>query len=305
MSETHDRHARLADMDTRELELGAVANLSPQTRRTYAALWRAHVLPRLGDDDLRGLQPRAIASFRRELTDAGVPPESVRATLVLLQSVFGGPGADPIAGSPAEETDGGGDVPRPFEPREIERLRAALSTRDAVIVSLLAYAGLRPGEVLSLRWSDVGHGRIRVDGRRQTVRRGTSVQALREVRLLRALATDLAAWKTRAGVASDDELVIPGPEGGPWNDAAWSEWRRLRFFPAADAAGLPEGTRPYDLRHTFVWLLLREGSSVVDLARETGYSPLTALRLYRGLAERAETAGHRLAPEAIAVARAA
>ena len=134
------------------------------------------------------------------------------------------------------------------------------ATRDAVIVSLLAYAGLRPGEVLALRWSDVGHGKIHVDGRRQTVRRGTSVQAVREVRLLRALATDLAAWKTRAGVASDEALVIPGPEGGPWNDAAWSEWRRLRFFPAADAAGFPQGTRPYDLRHTFVWLLLREGS---------------------------------------------
>src|SRR5688572_23322002 len=106
MAEIHGEHTRLAEMDTGELELGAVANLSPHTRRTYAALWRAHVLPRIGDDDLRGLQPRAIESFRRELADAGVPPESIRATLLLLRSVFGGPGADPIAGSPVDETDG-------------------------------------------------------------------------------------------------------------------------------------------------------------------------------------------------------
>jgi integrase len=307
MTDILERQVRLSEMDTRELEVSAVANLSPQTRRTYAALWRAHIRPRLGDEGLRELRPDAVERFRDELAVSGVPPATVRAAVVLLRSVFGGgAAAGPIAGLPAEGAEGGGDdVPRPIEPSEIERLRAALAPRDAVIVSLLAYAGLRPGELLALRWSDVGRGRIHVDSRRQIVRRGTSVNTVREVRLLNALASDLAAWKTTGGVASDDELVIPGPEGEPWNDAAWVEWRRHRFFPAADAAGFPKGVRPYELRHTFAWLLLREGTSMVDLALETGYSPLTALRLYRGLAERAETAGHRLAPEAIAVARVA
>ena len=34
-------------------------------------------------------------------------------------------------------------------------MRAAASPRNAVLFSVLAYAGLRPGEALALRWGDV------------------------------------------------------------------------------------------------------------------------------------------------------
>ena len=133
----------------------------------------------------------------------------------------------------------------------------------------------------------------------------TSVHSVREITLLRPLAADLAGWRSARPPAEPEDLIIPGPDGAEWSDGAWSQWRREQFVPAVKAVGLPAGTRPYDLRHTFAWLLLREGGSVTDVSRETGYSPLTALRIYRGLADRAQAAGHRLAPEAIAVARAA
>ena len=77
-----------------------LANVSPQTQRTYAALWRAHVHPRLADDGLRELRPEALERFRRELVDADVAPESIRDTLALLQSVFGDSRAGPIVGYP-------------------------------------------------------------------------------------------------------------------------------------------------------------------------------------------------------------
>ena len=35
-------------------------------------------------------------------------------------------------------------------PRTIERMRAAADPRDATLFSVLAYAGLRPGEALAL-----------------------------------------------------------------------------------------------------------------------------------------------------------
>jgi integrase len=34
-------------------------------------------------------------------------------------------------------------------------MRAALDARDATLISVLGYAGLRPGEALGLRWGDV------------------------------------------------------------------------------------------------------------------------------------------------------
>src|SRR5260370_571255 len=44
---------------------------------------------------------------------------------------------------------------RPLAPSTIEAMRAAATTRDAVLLAVLAYAGLRPGEALALRWGDV------------------------------------------------------------------------------------------------------------------------------------------------------
>lgn len=40
-------------------------------------------------------------------------------------------------------------------PATIEVMRAGLGVRDATLISVMAYAGLRPGEALGLRWSDV------------------------------------------------------------------------------------------------------------------------------------------------------
>jgi integrase len=40
-------------------------------------------------------------------------------------------------------------------PRTVEAMGAAASHRDATLLSVLAYAGLRPSEALALHWSDV------------------------------------------------------------------------------------------------------------------------------------------------------
>ncbi len=41
-----------------------------------------------------------------------------------------------------------------------------------------------------------------------------------------------------------------------------------------------EGVRPYDLRHSFVSLLIHEGRSVVDVALQAGHSPTMTLDVY-------------------------
>jgi integrase len=65
--------------------------------------------------------------------------------------------------------------------------------------------------------------------------------------------------------------------------ALWMPHRRGRtqgtFSAAKLAAGLPTA-RAYDLRHSFVSLLIHEGQSILDVARQTGHSPQTCLRDY-------------------------
>lgn len=139
-------------------------------------------------------------------------------------------------------------------------------------MSVLAYAGLRPGEAVGLRWGDVRDRTILVEravalGEVKTTKTGKT----RSVRLLGPLASDLAQWRLASGRPPDQSLVFPRRDGDVWSDFDWRNWRKRVFAPAAAAEA--NGVRPYDLRHSFVSLLLAEGASVVEVARQAGHSP--------------------------------
>jgi len=142
---------------------------------------------------------------------------------------------------------------RPLAPSAAEALRAELSQRDAVLVSLMAYAGLRPGEARRLRWRHV-RDRTLVVGSTKTGRRPT-------VRLLDPLAQDLRERRMACGRPADDVPVIPRPsDGGEMSARSFNVWRGEVFAPALEAAGLGPA-RPYGLRHSFASLLLTRGAA--------------------------------------------
>ena len=151
---------------------------------------------------------------------------------------------------------------RPLSPDAVERIRATLlrqgRLRDATLISVLAYAGLRPGEALGLRWSDVRDRTLLVE---RSVALGdiapTKTRRIPTVRLLGPLADDLAVLREHSG-GEGDALVFPARSGDPWSEQAYRGWRRRVFKPAAAAAG-GAISRPYDLRHSFISLLLAEG----------------------------------------------
>ena len=75
----------------------------------------------------------------------------------------------------------------------------------------------------------------------------------------RPLAADLAAWRLACGLPSDRTLLFPSSAGSRWTNEAYKSWARRTFATAARAAGAPDAT-PYTLRHSFVSLLVAEGS---------------------------------------------
>jgi len=114
--------------------------------------------------------------------------------------------------------------------------------RDATILSVLAYAGLRPGELRALRWGDVRKTTITVEraARPDGTIKSTKNHERRAVRLLAQLAADLAELRRAAGNPTDDVLVLP--VGEPAADAhpnavAWTKtdlqiWRARRWDKA-------------------------------------------------------------------------
>ena len=184
---------------------------------------------------------------------------------------------------------------RPLAPAAVEALRARLEQRDAVLVSLLAYSGLRPGEARTLRWGRVQE-RTLVIGSSKTGRR-------RSVRVLEPLACDLRAWRMASGRPAPDQLVIPRPsDGGEMSAKSFNVWRGDVFVPALNAAGLPRA-RPYDLRHSFASLLLHEGRSVIYVARQLGHSATMTLETYGHIVEELGDQPRISAEDAIRAAR--
>ena len=153
-------------------------------------------------------------------------------------------------------------------PVTVERMRAGLRPRDAVLVSVLAYAGLRPGEALGMRWGDVRERTILVEravslGEFRTTKTGQT----RAVRMLSPVAQDLAEWRLRCGRPGDKVLLFPRDDGAPWTTHDWANWRRRTFGTALAGAGV-EHARPYDLRHSFASLLLAEGRTIHYVAKQ-------------------------------------
>ena len=284
----------LADFATEWWALYAVPNLAPKTLKVYADLWDRYVLPRLGGYRLRNLTPEVLARFRADLAAAGVGDPTIRKLMSIVQGVL----------QRAVEwhrltTNPALAVRKPVQrrmrrieppsPLAVERMRARLRAdgrlRDATLVCVFAYAGLRPGEALALEWQNVGDRRIVVEG---AVSLGsvkdTKTRQTRSVRLLAPLATDLAEWRLACGRPDGTTLVFPGREGRPWANHDWRNWRKRVYAPVAAGVQI-DGSRPYDLRHAFCSLLIAEGLSLVEIAQQAGHSPAMTLATYAHVIE--------------------
>lgn len=172
-------------------------------------MWDTHILPRLGALALRELTPEVLNRFRLELEAAGVGRVSVRKALTLLQGVlqraceWGRLTTNPVRAVPKPPT-GRARAVTPLPPETVEAIRHWLLRRDlirdATLVSVLAYAGLRPGEALALTWARVRERTLLVEG---AVSLGeiadTKTRRRRTVALLAPLAHDLAEWRLHAG----------------------------------------------------------------------------------------------------------
>lgn len=287
--------------------------LTAKTRSGYARLWDAHVLSRLGDLRLRDITPAMVEDWITELDKDRVGREAQRKALKLLRGVLQravewerlprNP-ARLVPLPPPPETP---EV-RPLPPEEVEGMRLFLlregRERDALMISLLAYAGLRPEEALALTWSHIRERTLLVE---QVVSMGrievrSKTRQARAVRLLEPVAQDLAAFRTQADQQNGRELIFPSANGGPRSETAQGNWRRRVFNEARRAAGIERGT-PYYLRHSFASLLIWEGRPITYVAQQLGHSPVMTLRTYAHVIEEFEGAERVSAAVAIQKAR--
>ena len=149
---------------------------------------------------------------------------------------------------------------------ELRRLAESLSAHagryplQVAAIRLLLLTGCRKGEVLTLRWSDYREGRLFLRD---------SKTGPRTVWLSRP------AHEVLDGIERTGRWVFPGsrtggPRSGGWLDQFW--------FALRAEAGLGD-VRLHDLRHTHASIALRQGVSVLAIARLLGHrKPETTLK---------------------------
>lgn len=276
--------------------------VTPKTRGQYVAVYDRHISPYLGEMPLRDLRPTTIGAWQAQRLADGAGPRVTQQAMTLLGSILRSAAADELIASNPVPLVKKAKTPRarPVEalaPSEVEAIRVALQVqqldargrrtritrtplRDATLVSVLAYSGLRPGEALALRWGKVRDETLLIDAASSLgVEKDTKTGVVRAVRLLDPLRRDLAEWRMASGRPARDALVFPDADGNLWTEELWQNWRKRQFTKAARLAGLAP-TKPYALRHSFASLLLHEGRSIVEVAEEMGNSPEVTARVY-------------------------
>jgi integrase len=198
-----------------------IPNLATSTRKSYRLSSAKHLLPKLGGYRVGELTPKLVARYRAEMLAEGVGEQTVLRALAVVQSVLTlAVTEELIAANPvAKIKKPVRTVQRrvePWPPLAVEQLRARLSSGHATLISVLAYAGLRPGEALALGWADVGKRALRITSSIYNgVEKRTKTGAARSVRLLEPVAEDLAAWRAaRPGPAGSCSRARTGRRGG-------------------------------------------------------------------------------------------
>ena len=279
----------------------------------YSRQWRARtvvqrasmgdkwIVPYLGTHPVATIKTRTILEWREAILANGATNNTANAAKRVLSSALTAAVRNEVLErnycADVEMLPHRRKVVRPLTPDEVENIRELLPTsRDRLIVTLMAYAGMRPAEVCGLTWGHIRNGVILVE---DTVQLGvlddTKTSTPRTIEILPAVADDLAEY----GRGADHEFVVTGVRGGfvNWNIWGGRTWRKYVPKP---------GPRAYDLRHTFASLALHEGRSLPWIAEAMGHaSSQTLLENYAHVYHEARLATHVPMTDAIRDARSA
>jgi integrase len=270
-------------------------DLAPATVESYVGIWYRHLSKRFGRAKLGELRVPVIQAYVDELVRKGVGQPTVARILVVLSALCSFAcqqeymSRNPVSFVKKPRSSRRKHRINALSPTQVESIRQELAApRDRLIVSIACYAGLRPGEILHLRFGDLDGDRLRVRGSvSDGIEKDTKTHEERVVRLLAPVAQEIREFRISLGRPDDEVLIFPMRDGRPWSTGKYRKWRDERFDPAVDRAGL-EPMRFYDCRHACASLLLAGGRNPAAIATNLGHSIGTLLSTYSHVIEEYE-----------------
>jgi integrase len=281
-----------------------------QAHRRGNGASRGLIMAALGDRPAREVTTREVEDLLRAIARTGVAPRTVNKARQLICAIFNygmRPSTFDLPSNPATHADRRREpdaLPLAFySPEQVEALARALADgahrdsrrpalspseieararedlQDAELIRVAAYAGLRRGELVALRWRDVDFGDRKIVVRRalsaEIELKSTKSRRARGVPLPDQAATALDRLSRRREFTGPDDYVFANRFGRRLDPSAL----RRRFERARDAAGL-EPLRFHDLRHTYGSLLVAGGIDLASVKAAMGHSHLSTTERY-------------------------
>ncbi len=271
-----------------------------------------HIMKSLGDRPAAKITTAEVEALLDAVAATGVSPRTVNRVRAVVSAVFGFGvkssryklPANPVSGADKRREPQRGALVY-YSLEEVEAAARALADglhreggadevggaedrQDAEAVRVAAYAGLRLGELLALRWRDVDWtGSALTIGRALSAGVETSTKSghVRRVPLADRAAAALDRLSQRGNFTESDDLVFINSLGRGLDGSAL----RRRYKRARNAAGL-RPLRWHDLRHTFGSLLAHGGVDLVTIQHAMGHSQLATTSRYLHARPATETA---------------
>jgi integrase len=241
-------------------------------------LIRAHIKPILGRVKLKNLTPVNVQTLYRDRLDVGLAPSTVNKIHTVLHKAFGQAVRwSLIPRNPTDAVKAPRPAPEEMRPHSADETRRLLDAgkgdRLEALYVLAVTTGMRRGELLGLKWSDLDLENARLsiqrtltrtdNGKRvalgdlKTKKSGRTIRLTPQaVKALRShLEWQLGQIEARGDLYEDQGLVFASEAGTPINP---SNLRQRSLAPLLKKAGLPH-IRFHDLRHTCATLLLSKG----------------------------------------------
>jgi integrase len=276
------RRARTSLEEWTEHWLQTTVHLKPKTRAGYESLLRIHILPAFGKTPLGAIEPDDVSSWVAEMSKRGLSASRIRQAYRVLSAVLKAAVVSRyIVTSPCI----GVRLPRPprremhfLSAEQVEALAAATPKPFDVMLTVMAYGGLRWGEVTALRRARCDLLRSRIEVAESLAQVGgefhfgpTKTYETRSVRLP-AFLRDMMALHLADNVRQEPTaLVFTQVDGSPLRH--WWFWHRI-WGPAVAASGVPTELRIHDLRHTCTALLIAQGAHPKAIQVHLGHSTI-------------------------------
>jgi integrase len=269
----------------------------PSTVRDRRSTLRVHLIPAFGSRPVRGLERDEIRRWWRSLHDprrtgGRLSDRNANKVLAELRAILTWAADDyrltgNVADGIRKHRELTSERPDYFSVGEVEQLIAAAGERDGLMFRVASFAGLRRGELISLRWRHIDFDRSLMHVV-ENVSAGQDARVKdhegRTVPLAPQLADALLAWRSRG--ARDDDLVFPGTLPGRKIDG---DALSKRYRGTRDRAGL-RPLRFHDLRHTFGSLAVDGGASLVQVQAWMGHADVGTTMRYLHSKRRTEDA---------------